>query len=202
MKLVIGKKEYEIKSLTIGDYLDLKDEDLNKVSDMDLLERFTTAPNNELKKIPFAKVKFISSMIKSSFGSDTDALPLALTLKLNDKWYGLIKPSELTYEEWINLEVFMTEKPLDLLKIATHLYKPLKSEKLGEERELIDYDLQECLSRQDEFRNMIMGNLTSALFFLTTFVKKLTESLLGSMETKMKEQENLTKNKRKKTEDN
>jgi len=202
MKLVIGNKEHEIKSLTIGDYLDLKDVDLGKVDDMALLERFTTASKDEIKKIPYTKVKFIVSVIKSSFSNESEALPLALTLKLNDKWYGLIRPSELTYEEWINLEVFMTEKPIDLLKLATHLYKPLKSDKLGEERELIDYDLQECLSRQDEFRNMIMGNLTSALFFLTTFVKKLTESLLGSMETKMKEQENLTKNKRKKTEDN
>ena len=202
MKLVIGNKEYEIKPLTIGDYLELKDVDLSGVSDMELLERFTTAPNNELKKIPFAKVKFISSMIKSSFGSDTDALPLALTLKLNDKMYGLIRPSELTYEEWINLEVFMTEKPLDLLKVATHLYKPLKSDKLGEERELIDYDLQECLSRQDEFRSMYVGNLTSALFFLTTFVMKLTESSLGYMETQKKDKQKPTKKKKNITPDN
>jgi hypothetical protein len=126
-------------------------------------------------------------MIRSSYGSDTDALPLALTIKINDKYYGLIRPSELSYEEWINLEVFMGEKPLDLLKIATHIYKPLKNEKIGEDRELIDYDLGECLSRQEEFRNMNMGHLTSSLFFLTTFVEKLTESLLGSLEKKMKE---------------
>lgn len=193
MKLVIGNKEYEIKSLTIGDYLDLKDADLGKIEDMELLERFTTASKDEIKKIPYTKVKFISSIIKASFNNENEALPLALTLELNNKWYGLIRPSELSYEEWINLEVFMTEKPIDLLKLATHLYKPLKSEKLGEDRELIDYDLQECLSRQDEFRDMIMGNLTSALFFLITFVKKLTESLLGSMETKLKEQENQIK---------
>jgi hypothetical protein len=185
MKLVIGNKEHEIKSLTIGDYLDLKDDDINKIDDLELLDRFTTASKEEIKKIPYTKVKFIVSVIKSTFTNENEALPMALTLKLNDKWYGLIRPSELSYEEWINLEVFMTEKPIDLLKLATHLYKPLKSDKLGEERELIDYDLQECLSRQDEFRDMLMGNLTSALFFLITFVKKLTESLLDYTENQI-----------------
>jgi len=187
MKLVIAEKEYEIKPMSVGDYLDLNENDMIKMTDLEVLERFTTAPKDSLIKIPFAKVKFIASMIRSSYGSDTDALPLALTIKINDKYYGLIRPSELSYEEWINLEVFMGEKPLDLLKIATHIYKPLKNEKMGEDRELIDYDLGECLSRQEEFRNMNMGHLTSSLFFLTTFVEKLTESLLGSLEKKMKE---------------
>ena len=192
MKLVIGSNEYQIKPITLGDYLELKDADLTKMTDVDLLIRFTTAPESEIKKIPFAKVGFISSIIKSSFGGDDDALPLALTLKIKDKWYGLIRPSELSYEEWINLEVFMTEKPLDILKIATHLYKPLKNEKMGEERELIDYDLNECLSRQEDFREMYMGNLTSALFFLTTFAEKLTESLLDYMGTQLKKQQKQT----------
>jgi hypothetical protein len=186
MKLVIKENEYEIKPFTIRDYLELNDSPLSQMGDLMVLERFTTAPVEELKKIPYAKVKFIASMIRSSYGGDTDALPLALTLKINDKLYGLIKPSELSYEEWINLEVFMSETPLDILKIATHLYKPLSSEKVGEDRELIDYDLNECLSRQEDFKDMYMGNLISALFFLTTFVEKLTESLLDYTENKMK----------------
>lgn len=186
MKLVIEDNEYSIKPFTIRDYLELKDNDLSKMGDLMVLERFTTAPVEELKKIPYAKVKFIASMIRSSYGGETDALPLALTLKIKDKLYGLIKPSELSYEEWINLEVFMSETPLDVLKIATHIYKPLKSEKIGEDRELISYDLNECLSRQEDFKDMYMGNLISALFFLTTFVEKLTESLLDYTENKMK----------------
>lgn len=186
MKLVIKEKEYEIKPMSVGDYLDLNEQDVIKMTDLEVLERFTTAPKESLIKIPYAKVKFIASMIRSSYGSDTDALPLALTLKINDTYYGLIRPSELSYEEWINLEVFMAEKPLDILKLATHLYKPLKSDKMGEDRELVDYDMGECKTREQEFRDMNMGNLTSALFFLTTFVEKLTESLLGSLEKKMK----------------
>lgn len=197
MKLVIEENEYQIKPFTIGDYLELKDTNLEKMTDLMLLERFTTAPIDKIKKIPYQKVRFISNIIRSSFGSDTDALPLALTIKIGDTYFGLIKPSEITYEEWINLEVFMTETPLDLLKLSTHLYKPLKNEKLGEDRELIDYDLNECNSRQELFREMYIGNLMSALFFLTTFVEKLTESLLGSMEKLMKQ--NQQKNQKKTT---
>jgi hypothetical protein len=187
MKLVIEGNEYAIKPFTIGDYLELKDTDLEKMTDLMMLERFTTAPIEEIKKIPYQKVKFIGNIIRSSFGSDTDALPLALTIKIGDTYFGLIKPSEISYEEWINLEVFMTENPLDLLKLSTHLYKPLKNEKMGDDRELIGYSLDECNSRQELFRDMYIGNLMSALFFLISFAEKLTESLLGSMENKMKQ---------------
>jgi hypothetical protein len=186
MKLVIEGNEYEIKPFTIGDYLELKDTNLEKITDLMMLERFTTAPINELKKIPYQKVKFIGNIIRSSFGSDTDTLPLSLTIKIGDTYYGLIRPSEISYEEWINLEVFMTETPFDLLKLSTHLYKPLKNEKMGDDREVIEYSLDECNLRQDIFREMYVGNLMSALFFLISFAEKLTESLLGSMENKMK----------------
>lgn len=189
MKLKIGDNEYAIKPISLGDYLELKDKDLSTMKDIDLLIRFTTAPESEVVKIPFAKIGFIASIIKSSFGADDDAAPLSLTLKVKDKWYGLIRPSEMTYEEWINLEVFMSEKPLDILKMATHLYKPLKNEKMGEERELIDYDLNECKSREEDFMEMSMGDFTSALFFLTTFAEKLTQSLLDYTEMKLKDRQ-------------
>jgi hypothetical protein len=101
--------------------------------------------------------------------------------------YGLIKPSQLSYEEWINLEVFMAESPLDLVKLATHLYKPLINGKGGEDRELIPYSLDECMGRQNDFKQFPITWLFGALFFLTTFVQELTKASLLSMETKATE---------------
>jgi hypothetical protein len=116
--------------------------------------------------------------------SNTDTTPLNLVVDFKGVKYGLIRPSQISYEEWINLEVFMAESPLDLVKLATHLYKPLSNNKIGEDRELIPYSMDECLSRQNDFKQFPITWLFSSLFFLTTFVQELMKVSLLSMETK------------------
>ena len=81
----------------------------------------------------------------------------------------------------------MAESPLDLTKLATHLYKPLSNNKVGDDRELIPYSLDECMGRMNDFKNLPITWLFSALFFLTTFVQELTKASLLSMETKATE---------------
>lgn len=186
MKLVIDTKEYNIKPLTIDDYIYFSRVENQDIKDLELLIRFTDAPKKELVKLPFHKINFIASMIRSDFAGDDDFGSLDLVITHKGKKYGLIKPSEISYEEWVNLEVFMAQSPLNYKLLMTHLYKPLKSDKVGDERELIDYDLTECESRVYDFGELPMGNFTSALFFLITFAQKLTQSLVGSMESKMK----------------
>lgn len=186
MKLLIDKKEYGVKPITISEY-EYFTENEGKVDDLELVHRFTDCPIDELKTAKFADIKFISSMIRSSFGAESDKGKLDLVFDMDGVKYGLIKPSELSYEEWVNLEVFMAQTPINLSLIATHLYKPLKSDKVGDERELIDYDLKECESRVELFRNKIpMSRIISAFFFIATFVQKLTQSFLASTEAKMK----------------
>jgi len=186
MKLVVGKKEYPVKPITINDYDFFSTNP--ELGDLELVSRFTDCPTSELKTANFQQIKFAAKMIKSSFGAEDDKSPLQLVFELEGVKYGLIKPSELSYEEWVNLEVFMAQSPLNLGLLATHLYKPLKSDKIGDERELIDYDLSECQSRIELFKEKLpMSIIISAFFFIATFVQKLTESFLGSMEAKMKE---------------
>jgi hypothetical protein len=91
----------------------------------------------------------------------------------------------------------MAESPLDLTKLAVHLYKPLSSNKEGDDRELIPYSMDECLSRQNDFRQFPITHLFSALFFLTTFVQELTKVSLSSMETKLIENNKKDKTKTK-----
>jgi len=186
MKLVIDEKEYNIKPLTIDDYIYFSKKENQDIKDLDLLLRFTDAPKSELVKLPFHKINFVASVIRSDFGGDDDYGTLDLVITHKGKKYGLIKPSEISYEEWVNLEVFLAQSPLNFKLIAAHLYKPLKSDKVGDERELIDYDLTECESRVYDFGDLPMGHFTSALFFLTTFAQKLTEGLVGSMANKLK----------------
>lgn len=182
MKVVLGKKEYGILPITIEQYELLKNN--NDIKAAELITMMTGAPIEEIRQAPFAQVSFISKMLMTEW-SNTDTTPLNLVVDFKGKKYGLIKPSQLSYEEWINLEVFMAESPLDLTKLAVHLYKPLLNDKIGEDRELIPYSMDECLSRQNDFKQFPITSLFSSLFFLTTFVQELIKVSLSSMATKV-----------------
>jgi len=184
MKVVLGKKEYGILPITIEQYELLKDN--QDIKPAELITMMTGAPIEEIKQAPFAQISFVSKMFMTEW-SNTDTTPLNLVVDFKGVKYGLIKPSQLSYEEWINLEVFMAESPLDLTKLATHLYKPLSNNKVGDDRELIPYSLDECMGRMNDFKNLPITWLFSALFFLTTFVQELTKASLLSMETKATE---------------
>ena len=182
MKVVLGKKEYGILPITIEQYELLKNNPDIKATE--LITMMTGAPIKEVKEAPFNQVSFVAKMLMTEWGN-TDTTPLQLVVDFKGKKYGLIRPSQISYEEWINLEVFMAESPLDLVKLAVHLYKPLSSNKEGDDRELIPYSMDECLSRQNDFRQFPITHLFSGLFFLTTFVQELMKVSLSYMGTKV-----------------
>lgn len=183
MKIQLGNTDYSVKDLTIEQYLLLKDN--NDIKPDELIAMLTDAPIKEVRKAPFAQLSFVAKYLTSNLMAD-ETTPLNIIVDFKGVRYGLIKPSQISYEEWINLEVFMAESPIDILKMATHLYKPLKNDKVGEERELVDYSLDECISRMEEFKKFPINSVFSALFFLTTFVQELTKASLSSLETKLK----------------
>ena len=184
MKVILGKNEYGVLPITIEQYGLLKDNP--DIKPVELITMMTGAPIEEVKQAPFADVKFVAQALMTEWNT-TDTSPLNLVIDFKGEKYGLIKPSQISYEEWINLEVFMAESPLDLTKLATHLYKPLSNNKVGDDRELIPYSLDECMGRINDFKNLPITWLFSALFFLTTFVQELTKASLLSMETKATE---------------
>jgi hypothetical protein len=68
-------------------------------------------------------------------------------------------------------------------------------DKIGDDRELIKYDLGECQNRIEEFMDFPISNVLSALFFLTSFAQKLTENSLSSSEKKIEMKTQQLKNK-------
>lgn len=184
MEIVLGKKTYVVKPVSIRQYKEL--ETNSQISDIDLIYMLTGARKEDIIKAPMAQVKFVASVLRSEWGAELDKTPLELTIEFNGKLYGLIIPSQISYGEWINLEVFLARSPVDIVLLATHLYRPLASDKIGDERELIDYDLGECQSRMEEFMDFPIRSVMSALFFLTTFAQELIKTSLSFTETKMK----------------
>jgi|694.fasta_scaffold84296_3 hypothetical protein len=179
MKVVFEKKEYDIKSLTIEQYSAIKDNP--NISEVQLIHLLTDIPVSEVMEAPMTDVKFVAQMLLGQYSTATEASELPLVIQIDGLNYGLMRPSKLSYEEWINLEVFFSQSPMDLTKLATHFYRPTINDKIGEERELIPYSLEECQSRENLFRKKFQMNwLMAAVFFFQTFVKILTEDSQSS----------------------
>jgi hypothetical protein len=189
MRVVLDDKTYDVLEIGLDKY-----EFLLKLEDMkdpQVISFLTNAPIEELKKAPFADIKFVSQAVKQKFYEIYNNTPLELTYTHHGVHYGLIIPSKITFEEWVNLEIFMASSPLDLPLIAAHLYKPLRNDKQGDERELWDYSLDECERRaRNEFKDFPVRIFNSALFFFTTFVMEYTKIILSSLETKETENNN------------
>jgi hypothetical protein len=182
MRVVIDDRTYDYVEIGLDKYDFLLK--LEEMKPAQVISFLTDAPLEEIKKAPFADVKFVSQMVKSQFYQTYNNTPLELTYTHNGVHYGLIIPSKISFEEWVNLEVMMASAPLDYALVAAHLYKPLRSDKQGDERELWDYSLDECQRRaQNEFKDFPVRIFNSALFFFTTFVMEYTQNILSSMET-------------------
>ncbi len=182
MKIVFDGVDYDIKPLTIVQYQTIMDNP--NINDVDIISLFTEIPRQEILKAPFADVKFVAQALRGDWaGMDSD-LPLQLTYTFEGEHYGLIIPSKLSFEEWINLEVFFTQSPLNLPLLAAHFYKPLASTKQGEDRELQPYSLQECMTRASQFQRFPIKVFLPALFFFVSFLQELTTNTLSSLETK------------------
>ena len=145
MRVVVNDRDYDLKELGLDKYEFLQK--LDEMKDPQVISFLTDAPIEDIKKAPFGEVKFVSSMVKKQAFDMFEDTPLELTYTHKGKNYGLIVPSKISFEEWINLEVFMAKDKVDLPLMAAHLYKPLKNDKQGHERELIDYSLEECEER-------------------------------------------------------
>lgn len=189
MRIVLDDKDYDLVEIGLDKY-----DFLQKLGDMkpaQAIAFLTNAPLEEVKKAPFADVKFVSDVVRSKFLEKYNDTPLELTYTHKGVNYGLIIPTKISFEEWVNLEIFMASTPLDLPLVAAHLYKPLRSDKQGDERELWDYSLDECERRaKNEFKDFPVRIFNSALFFFTTFVMEYTKIILSSLETKATENNN------------
>ena len=137
MKIQIGETEYPIRDLTIEQYLVLNE--IKELDDLDFVALMTGAPKDLLKKVKVQDLLFAVKYLKNDITYQDEIGELDMVIEVNNVLYGLIKPSEITFDEFVNLEIFMAEKPLDLPKIAVHLYRPVKDDFIGENRNLIYY---------------------------------------------------------------
>jgi hypothetical protein len=184
MKIVIDEIDYPVKEMGIDQYQAILSNE--NIGDLDLISLFVDVEKSILKRASFQNLKFVASMLRHRIKEDDMESPLNLTYRFKGKDYGLIIPQKISYEEWVNLEVFLAKNPIDMKLIAAHLYKPLVSGD-GDDRVLEDYSMEECIKRSKMWGDFPMSIFVSALFFLGLFSQILTQNILSSLETKTTE---------------
>lgn len=183
MNVVLDGVDYEVRDITLDQYELVKQ--IDKMGDPQVITLFTGIPVDDVKQAPFPDVKFVANMLRNHILELQNEAPLHLTYTHKGKNYGLIIPSRISFEEWVNLEVFSTKKPMDLPLMAAHLYKPLVEGTNGDTRQLEKYSLDECQQRaQEDFKDFPLRVFSSALFFLISFATEYMKLTQLSMEMK------------------
>ena len=187
MKLTIGNKEIEIGPLTIKQYETIKDRpDLN---DIETVALFSGLPHSEIKKADYQQIIFVSKFLASWVGSQLDTNPLQLTMEFEGQTLGLTSPSRMSYGEYSDLHVLMSEEEVDMRRVAAILYRPLLKGS-GDDRILEPYDYDDCTIRSKSYDNFPIKDYMSAVFFLTIYNDKLLEDFHSSLEKKKTELKN------------
>ena len=104
----------------------------------------------------------------------------------------------MSYGEYSDLHVLMSEEDVNMRRVAAILYRPLL-EGTAEDRRIQPYDYDECMRRSKDFDNFPIKDYMSAVFFLTIYNDKSLEAFHSSLEKEMKRKiEDPTKEQKKK----
>lgn len=189
MNIVLGAKEYELDGVTIDQYEKIKE--LNKddkdISNAEFISILTGIDIKEIRQATVQQIGFVSKALNAYYNNSTTKNPVRSLLNIDGKWYGLAKPSTMTWGQWSDLEVLTSQKEYDLKHLAAVLYQPCKTYDLdsGEyTTEVYDYD--DSLQRSKDIGHFLVKDILSAMLFFLKYAKLLTDKQRGYMEAKMK----------------
>lgn len=187
MKLTIGNKDIEIGPLTIKQYETIQQRpDLN---DIETVALFSGLPASEIKKADYQQIIFVSKFLSSWIGSQLGTNPLQMSMKYKDELLGLTSPSRMSYGEYSDLHVLISEENVDMRRVASILYRPLVSG-TAEDRVIEPYDYDKCVERSKNFDDFPVKDYISSIFFLSVYNDKLLEDFHSSLEKERKELKN------------
>jgi len=181
MKVTLGSKEIEIKPLTINQY-DILQENPN-MDEISLLSLITGLEHKDLKDCDLTQIKFVAKFLDGWISQSVLKPKLNLTRYFDDKLYGVVSPSKMTYGEYSDLHVLLSAKPVDYRRVCSILYRPVISGE-GEDRVIEKYDYDTCEARRELMGDFPIGDYISGVFFLTKFNQELLETSLSSLEKK------------------
>mgnify|MGYP000111197064 CR=1 FL=1 len=189
IKVQLGTEDYDINGITINQWevINKWDEEKTKWTNSDLISLILGVNIEQVKKATLQQINFVGNFLQNYITQKSQKESLKMLVKKGDEMLGLVKPSQLTYGEYVDLETLMALKPLNLKHIAAILYRPTLeyNEETGESK-IVPYDYNECLERAEGMGNMLIGDVFSSIFFLIKYNQTLAEDSVLSLEKKMK----------------
>lgn len=189
MKILLDDKEYELGEVTLSQFMKVKqiNESNDKMSDSEFISLMTGIPHSEISQATLTQIGFVSKTINMWLQNMSNKEPLRQMVEYKGDMLGLIKPSQMSYGEWTDLEVLFSQKEKNYQHIASILYRPCETYNVSTlENKIVKYDYEECVERSNDMGDFPMSNILSAIFFLISFAEKLTNKHHSSLEVKKK----------------
>ena len=192
MNIILGKKEYELKGVTINQYLEVQKLNKNKqsISNAEYIELLTGIDKKLIRDATVQQIGFVAKALNSYYNNSTTNSPVRPLINYKNKMYGLSRPSTMTWGQWSDLEVLTSQKELDLKHIASVLYLPCEKFNVEtNEYTTITYDHTESLGRSVDFGDFLVKDIISSLLFFLKYGRLLIDKQKEYSETKKKTME-------------
>ena len=180
IKVQLGETDYEINGLTIDQWEEINkwQEEETNWTNSDLISLILNVETDTIRQATIQQINFVGNFLQQFVIDKSQKGPLKKLIKYGDQVLGLLKPSNLTYGEYVDLETLMALKPLNLKHISAILYRPTleHNEETGESK-IVPYNYEECVTRSEEMGDMFMADAMSAIFFLVKYNQQLVEDI-------------------------
>ena len=180
IKVQLGETDYEINGLTIDQWEEINkwQEEERPWTNSDLISLILNVETDTIRQATIQQINFVGNFLQQFVIDKSQKGPLKKLIKYGDQMLGLLKPSNLTYGEYVDLETLMALKPLNLKHISAILYRPTleHNEETGESK-IVPYNYEECVTRSEEMGDMFMADAMSAIFFLVKYNQQLVEDI-------------------------
>ena len=180
IKVQLGETDYEINGLTIDQWEEINkwQEEETNWTNSDLISLILNVETDTIRQATIQQINFVGNFLQQFVIDKSQKGPLKKLIKYGDQVLGLLKPSNLTYGEYVDLETLMALKPLNLKHISAILYRPTleHNEETGESK-IVPYNYEECVTRSEEMGDMFMADIMAAIFFLVKYNQQLVEDI-------------------------
>ena len=185
MTISLGNKEITLEHITISQYNRIIEEP--DMKDINYISMMTGLSIEELRDVENGQIHFVSKFLKTWVNS-LQKTPLTEIREYKGQKLGLLQPKSITYGEFSDLHVLISQEKQDYNMICSILYRPV-IEGEGEDREIVKYDYDECVKRSKDMGDFPINDYISALFFFVKYYELQLEDFRLSLEKNKKKKE-------------
>ena len=171
MTITLGNKDITLEHITINQYKTLLEE--GDMSDIDFISLMTGLKITELREVEYNQISFVAKFLRTWINT-LQKSPLSTEIEYKGERLGLLEPKNISYGEFSDLHILVSQDNPDYELISAILYRPLV-EGEGDNRVIEKYDYDKCVKRSKDFGDFSINDYISAVFFFVKYYEMLLE---------------------------